>query len=341
MKVASQAALAILATRQYLLAQLFDITVPTGQVYRFTDFQIPLNAAIYPSTTKNLYSTGLTIKRGTITQRIGTQSASMKLTLAPQWDSASAPVDILGYPLLQAARLGLFDGVLVQLSILVMNYPTLGQQVSTSPGAFGMFLGTVQQVEPSRLKVDLTVDDYLAYMSTQQMPRNVFQVGCYHQVYDAGCTLLRSNFTNAGSVTSVTDGAHFNTNLASTFPNYFALGVLTFTSGANNGLSGFIQQFSQPNGLIVMGNPFPVPPSPGDTFNAIPGCDKLQSTCQLKFNNLPHFGGTPYIPVPETMFDGGTDLPIVQDQGSQAGQIIGGPGTAVAPHPGPGGQYST
>jgi hypothetical protein len=45
-------------------------------------------------------------------------------------------------------------------------------------------------------------------------------------------------------------------------------------------------------------------PAPGDTFIAYPGCDKTQSTCSGKFSNLVNFGGSPYIPVPETSFGG-------------------------------------
>lgn len=36
--------------------------------------------------------------------------------------------------------------------------------------------------------------------------------------------------------------------------------------------------------------------SAGDAFTIYPGCDKQQSTCSAKFNNLIHFRGFPYVP---------------------------------------------
>jgi len=46
--------------------------------------------------------------------------------------------------------------------------------------------------------------------------------------------------------------------------------------------------------------PVPIAPSAGDALTVYPGCDKQQSTCSAKFNNLQHFEGFPYIPTPET-----------------------------------------
>jgi hypothetical protein len=48
--------------------------------------------------------------------------------------------------------------------------------------------------------------------------------------------------------------------------------------------------------------PFPYVPEAGDTFNLVPGCDGRQVTCSAKFNNIVHFRGYPYIPVPETTY---------------------------------------
>jgi hypothetical protein len=40
-------------------------------------------------------------------------------------------------------------------------------------------------------------------------------------------------------------------------------------------------------------------PSSGDTFQITAGCDKQMQTCITKFNNVTHFGGQPFIPLPE------------------------------------------
>ena len=79
---------------------------------------------------------------------------------------------------------------------------------------------------------------------------------------------------------------------------FYDNGQITFTSGANSGItkavkSYFAQQF-------FFNSPLPFPPNSGDTFIAYPGCDKTQATCTNKFNNLANFEGFPYVPVPET-----------------------------------------
>lgn len=323
MKNASPAALSILATGQYVIAQLYDITLATGQVYHYTDFQIPLSAAIYPSGTPNSYLTGLTITRDSVTQKAGLEAGSTKLTLAPQLDSPNAPILIAGYPLVQAARYGFLDSATVALSMLVMNLPTYtGNMLDTSPGGTLFFVGTAMEIDPGRFACDVTVDDYLAGMSTKQMPRNVWRTGCSHSVYDAGCSLLQSLFTVSGTISTVGDAAHFTTNLTQA-DHYFELGVITFTSGVNNGLSQTVGSYLHASGALSTKFPFAAAPSVGDTFSIYPGDDLQQATCTTKFNNLAHFGGTPYVPVPETLLDGGTDNPPLQATGGQAGQIIG------------------
>jgi uncharacterized phage protein (TIGR02218 family) len=323
MRSASAATLAILAGGKYLLAQLYDITLSTGQVYHFTDFQIPLTASIYaPAAGPFTYQTGLTITRDTITVKTGMNGGTMKLVLTPQADSPNAPVLINGYPFLQACRLGFFDGATIQMSKLFMNVPAPGAAVDTSPGAVGWFLGTAEDVQAGRFSAEISVDDYLALLGVQQMPRQLFGVGCYHQVYDAGCTLLKSAFTSTGTVSTVTDGAHFTTNLTQA-DDYFDLGVITFTSGANSGFSANVSSFKNASGAIVTNYPFPRAPAVGDAFSIYPGCDLQQATCSGKFANLAHFGGQPYIPVPETILDGGASAPAAQTRGAQAGQLIG------------------
>ena len=323
MKNASAATVAILAASQYVKCELYDLTLTTGQVYRFTNFQTPLTAAIYPSGTAHTYLTGLTITRGDLTQQVGVKGSTMDLTISPQDSSPNAPILIGGYPLLQACRYGFLDGAIVQMSKLFMKLPSLtGGVLDPSPGAVGWFLGTITDVKAGRFSAKLTIDDYLVYMSSQQMPRSIYQAACNHTVYDAGCTLLRSAFTVTGAIVTAGDGAHYTTNLTQA-DHYFELGGITFTSGVNNGLTASISSFLHSSGTIVTRFPLPATPGVGDTFSIYPGCDLQKATCSGKFSNLAHYMGTDFVPVPETTLDGGTSNPPLQTRGAQAGQIIG------------------
>jgi len=274
--------------------------------------------------------------RDSITQKAGLEAGNMKLTISPQTDSPNAPILLGGYPFLTACRLHFLDAAIIQMSKLFMGPPSASGVLDTSPGAVGWFVGTALEVEVGRQSAVITVNDYLAYMGTQQMPRNLYQTGCSHKVYDAGCTLLRSSFTSTGTISTAGDGAHFTTNLTQA-DHYFELGVITFTSGSNNGLQATVGSYLHSSGAIITRFPFPNTPSPGDAFSIYPGCDLTQATCTNKFSNLAHYMGTPYIPVPETMLDGGVNTPPAQQEGGQAGQVIGSQPTGRTPK----GKYTT
>lgn len=79
---------------------------------------------------------------------------------------------------------------------------------------------------------------------------------------------------------------------------FYDNGQITFTSGTNAGLTKAVKQYIAPQ--LTFNSPLPFVPSAGDTFIAYPGCDKTQSTCATKFNNLVNFEGFPYVPTPET-----------------------------------------
>ena len=89
---------------------------------------------------------------------------------------------------------------------------------------------------------------------------------------------------------------------------WYDLGVVTFTSGANTGVSRTVKQFipgidSTLLATLTFTLPWPHPITSGDLFTIYPGCNKQKSTCaSSKFNNLQHFSAEPYIPVPETAY---------------------------------------
>jgi hypothetical protein len=81
---------------------------------------------------------------------------------------------------------------------------------------------------------------------------------------------------------------------------WFDLGTVTFTSGANTGVSRTVKTY-QP-GSLAFSLPWPNTPAPGDTFTAYAGCDKQQSTCNSKFANVAHFSAEPFVPAAESAF---------------------------------------
>lgn len=219
---------------------------------------------------------------------IGTQVDQSTLTLM-----TSVLATIGGVPWTQQARLGYFDGA--RISIERAYTATWGDW---SAGTLIRFWGRVGSVTPSRNTIALAIVSDLVLLQ-KQMPRNLYQPGCLHNLYDAGCTLNRASFTVSGTIQAGSTASSFATDLTPRAAHYFELGAITFTSGVNAGVVRTVKSYDNTTAIIVPTAALPVAPATGDTFTIYPGCDKLQSTCSGKFANLAHFRGFPYIPVPE------------------------------------------
>jgi len=75
---------------------------------------------------------------------------------------------------------------------------------------------------------------------------------------------------------------------------WFNDGIITFTSGAMDGLSVEIKSW---DGLTLNTFlPMQFQPLAGDTFTIEPGCDHTKNDCYGKFNNIINFRGEPDIP---------------------------------------------
>ena len=116
-------------------------------------------------------------------------------------------------------------------------------------------------------------------------------------LYDTGCTLNKATFGTSSAITSGTTTTTLSCGLTQA-AGFFNRGSIKFISGALSGVTRTVKSYT--TGSVSLLLPLPATPAVGDTFIAYAGCDKQQSTCQGKFNNLPNFRGAPYIPVPIT-----------------------------------------
>ena len=128
----------------------------------------------------------------------------------------------------------------------------------------------------------------------QQTIGEVYTPTCRAKLGDARCGVNLTSFTQTGTITAV-EGAHAFTDSARTEVNgYFAYGIITFTSGANNGLSMEIREFSEKRFSLFLPMPYAV--AVGDTYSAVAGCDKRFDTCIARFANAVNFRGEPHVP---------------------------------------------
>lgn len=322
MKAASAATLAILAGGQWLKVEFYKFVLPKVGTFYFHsgDQGGPITIATAASVA-GTYLPGLTITRSAFTQKVGLQVQSVDLTIQPQADNPGGPVTLAGGGFLSQCRAGAFDGGIVTVSKGFFNKPAAGAQLDVSPGIVPWFQGVVDQIQVGRFSCDLTVNDIVQLLNVQ-MPRNILQSGCVHALFDAGCTLSTAAFTSTGSITGSITANSFATGLTQA-DGYFALGVITFTSGVLNGSSYALSAFTHTGGIVQSIAPWAALPSIGDTYSIVPGDDKSQATCSSKFSNLPHYRGAPYVPQPETIYDGGTPGGTAPSLGGQGGQGAG------------------
>lgn len=126
----------------------------------------------------------------------------------------------------------------------------------------------------------------------------VFQRLCDVNVGSAKCGVDLDDpaYHTAGAVTALRDDQSF---IASGFAGFedswFALGLLSWGSGANAGARVHIKSQSA-SGAIALWLPAGAPVAVGDTFTATAGCDKRFSTCREKFSNAVNFRGFHLMP---------------------------------------------
>lgn len=313
MKPTTIAMRAILAAGQAKRVDLYDITLSGGsQTYHFCTGQVPITYG------GHVYTTGLTINRGSTTQSVGLQVQTMDITISPQADSPAGAVTIGGFPFLQGCANRVLDGARIVYSKMFLS-----DYNDPSPGAMPWFQGRVNKVTVTRLSAVITLNSDIEMLNVQ-MPINVLQPGCLHTLFDAGCGLSSSAFQVSGACVAGSTVLDILTNLSQA-NDYFTLGRITFTTGVNAGISRAVKQHLVVGGpaQIVIPNPLPTAPASGDAFIATPGCDKTSATCQTKFNNLQRFRGYPFVPVPETLYDGGVVQTTRQTLGGQGGRKTG------------------
>jgi uncharacterized phage protein (TIGR02218 family) len=282
MKTASSEMIALLNSGQeFLIADLYTFTLAGGFVARYTGADAPLTVD------GNTFAVGPLISRSSISQKVGLEVQTMGMTI-----NADNSMLLNGKPWLQAARAGDLDGATVLVERTFM--PIWGD---TSAGKIWMFSGNISELQVTRTKAEFKVKSPLEKLNIQ-WPRNLYQPGCLHTLYDTGCTLSKASFGTTSSITALSSVTQIYCGLTQA-DDYFSLGTITFSSGANSGISRTIKRYVR--GVVTLALPLLTAPALGDTFTAYAGCDKQKSTCQAKFNNLNNFRGYPFVPVPDTV----------------------------------------
>ncbi len=266
----------------FVMADLYSFTTNGGTTLNYSGAPAPLT---FSGVTWQL---GPALERGKISTKLGVEVATLEITIS------SGPNDTVnGVPWVQfILGLGLDNGTLVLHRAFLANWAA----PYTIVGTLIAFSGRVTSIKDvSDTSMTMTVSSWLVLTNVNMGP-DVFQAPCLNTLYDGACLANKASFTTTGAVAgSAMTTTSFDTNLTAA-DAYYSQGQMTFTSGANAGLSRAVKAYLNAAGAITLVLPLPAAPAAGDAFTISAGCDLTMATCTSRFNNLIHFRGQPFTP---------------------------------------------
>ena len=214
-----------------------------------------------------------------VTQKLGLAVDSSEL-------SGALAGDTLNEADLAAGR---YDGAAVEIWLLDWSESAL--RVLLAKGT----LGEVRREGPAFTAEVRGLSDRLAQESGR-----LYTATCSADLGDGRCgiNLNDSAFRGAGTIVLLDATSAFTASGLGSFEDgWFTAGKLTFTSGANSGLSVEVKSHRKAGAVrLVLWQAMPEPMAAGDSFVVTAGCDKRFATCRGRFNNAVNFRGFPHIP---------------------------------------------
>jgi uncharacterized phage protein (TIGR02218 family) len=192
-------------------------------------------------------------------------------------------------------RAGIWDGA--EYWVFLVNWEDLGM------GDIKLSHGWLGQSE---------IGDYSAKIEMRSLTQRLaIPVGrvmtpeCSANLGDARCKVSLAGYTHAGTVSSVVTARRvvaITGAAAGKTAGYYDYGKITWTSGANAGLSMAVKSYDYSTNYVTLLESMPYDITAGDAFSLQAGCDRRLATCRDRFNNVLNFRGWPHIP--------GTDKPL-------------------------------
>lgn len=191
---------------------------------------------------------------------------------------------------------GLYD--FAAIDIFQVNYADLTQ------GALKLRRGWLGEVSMHKQQFIAEVRGLAQRLS--QTIGELYSASCRATLGDSRCKIDLGAHTVTGSVTSSGGTQSFNDSARSEATGIFSFGTLTFTGGANNGLSMEVKEYALipgGDGVITLALPMPYAIGVGDSYSLTKGCDKTLATCFSRFNNVVNFRGEPLVPGLDRMLE--------------------------------------
>src|SRR5574340_658565 len=165
--------------------------------------------------------------------------------------------------------------------------------------------GTLGEIRAGRSQFNVELRGLL-----QKLSKHIVQVTtkeCTNALGDSKCQVNLATYTVTGAVTTATSQRQFTDAARAEAADYFARGLLTWTSGPNNGLKMEVKRFSI-GGTFELLESMPFEVQIGDTYSVYAGCAlRYTEDCIGKFNNGVNFGGFPHLPLSD-VYNGPSSL---------------------------------
>ncbi|MES2959807.1 MAG: DUF2163 domain-containing protein [Pseudomonadota bacterium] len=269
--------LAHYAGRAWTLARLWKLTTRTGAVYAFTDHDRALtfdSVAYVPTSAFDM------------------AAISTKAALNVDNSEMQGLLDALGITA-EDIEAGAWDGATFEL--LEVNWRDL------TMGANILRTGEVGEVKREGLTYRFELRGLM-----QALQNNVGRLvlpACDADLGDARCGVDLEALRVTSAVTAVASRRAFTAAGLMQAAGYFTFGVVTFTSGLNEGRSMEVR-LHEAAGVFTLQLPLPYALTVADTFTVVPGCDKRHELvdgvwlgdCKNKFDNVINFRGSPFVP---------------------------------------------
>lgn len=184
---------------------------------------------------------------------------------------------------------GLYD--YADLDIFLINYESTGDGIMYLAG--GWKLGEFRLFDYG-FGCEVRAKSQLL----QQQILDLYSPDCRAEFCDAACGLVAATYTVTGTVTGVDvtyPRSVFTDSSLAEASDTFAGGVLTWTSGNNNGLKQDVKALAFATDEITLMLQMPVDIEVGDDYSVLKGCDKSRDTCLNTYSNLDNFRGEPLL----------------------------------------------
>lgn len=294
----------LINSKSFVFATLYTITLFGSQgVIRLTDADVDIAYNGLSFSSKGPFI-DLENSKATAHWKRGLDVDTWTLAVLPRnvdpVTGVAYPDQIGSTPWIAAARGGALDGADIQIDrAYFAAWPQPYRAAATPVGVLTVFAGRPAEVDCTDSTVVITINDYRELL-LEQLPRNLFQAGCGHTLFDSGCALTAASFAKTGTVLSGPSSSRSFIYLsAGVKPPLgsadYSLGRIVMTGGLNSGFSRTIVNWDAAANTASLLNPLPFTVGIGDAYTIYPGCKKTQGACTA-FGNLANYNGTDFVP---------------------------------------------